>query len=166
MAARARQHCENRGEITIGKNAKDGYGRIYNLAWLKKEQSSYTRACNLPIQGACADASMLALTKIDAALFEAGFSDADGPVAWLHDEIVIEVPVDRVQEALHLLEQAMIAAFVETFPGAPLTQLVDSNFGTDWEAAKRKNKHKPQVILSDMAYDNKVLGGRTIERRA
>ena len=107
------------------------------------------------------EVALLALTKIDAALYEAGFDDADGPVAWLHDEIVMEVPVDRVQEALHLLEQAMIAAFVETFPERRLTQLVNSNFGTDWEAAKRKTKHK-----SDMAYDNKVLERRTIERRA
>ena len=53
----------------------------------------YTQCLNLPIQGACADAFMLALAMIDAALFEAGIEG--GPVAAPHDEIVLEVPRSR-----------------------------------------------------------------------
>ena len=59
--------------------------------------SFYTRCCNLPVQGACADASMLALAYVDDRLFDAGIEG--GPVAWLHDEIVLEVreirPISR-----------------------------------------------------------------------
>jgi hypothetical protein len=35
---------------------------------------SYPQACNLPIQGACADAAMLALTMVDARLMLAGIA--------------------------------------------------------------------------------------------
>lgn len=64
-------------------------GRVFELSWLKPDRSSYTVACNLPVQGACADAAMLALAAIDDALSEEGIGG--GPVAWLHDEIVLEV---------------------------------------------------------------------------
>ena len=66
-----------------------GIGRFYPRSWLPEGKSFYTRSCNLPIQGACADASMLALAAIDRLLFEEGIEG--GPVAWVHDEIVIEV---------------------------------------------------------------------------
>ena len=61
----------------------------------------YTQCLNLPIQGACADAFMLALATIDAALFEAGIEG--GPVAAPHDEIVLEVPEADAERAADLL---------------------------------------------------------------
>ena len=64
-------------------------------------KSSYTVSCNLPVQGACADASMLALAAIDELLFEHGIDG--GPVAWLHDEIVLEVPIEHAVKAAELL---------------------------------------------------------------
>ena len=47
----------------------------------------------------CADAFMLALAMIDAALFEAGIEG--GPVAAPHDEIVLEVPEADAARAAH-----------------------------------------------------------------
>jgi hypothetical protein len=38
---------------------------------------------------------MLAIAYIDDRLFEAGIDG--GPVAWLHDEIVLEVPADQAE---------------------------------------------------------------------
>ena len=93
-------------------------GRFYPRSWLAKDASFYTRACNLPIQGACADASMLALAYIDRMLFEEGIEG--GPVAWVHDEILLEVAEVDAERASVLLVEAMTAAFAETFPGAPL----------------------------------------------
>jgi DNA polymerase-1 len=84
------QRCEARRRIVIGRDAAKGIGRLYPLSRLPAGASAYTRACNFPVQGACADASMLALAAIDRALFEEGVEG--GPVAWLHDEIVLEVP--------------------------------------------------------------------------
>ena len=126
--------CETERRIVIGRDAAEGIGRVFELAWLKPDRSAYTVACNLPIQGACADASMLALAAIDDALYAEGIDG--GPVAWLHDEIVLEVPVEDAKRAAELLEKAMTDAFAETFPNAPLNGLVEVHTGTDWASLK------------------------------
>ena len=73
---------------------------------------------------------------IDELLFEHGIDG--GPVAWLHDEIVLEVPTEHAVKAAELLVKAMLDAFAETFPGAPLNGLVEANSGLNWAAAKEK----------------------------
>ena len=127
-------HCEREGRIVIGRDAARGLGRMFPLSRLPAGWSCYTRACNLPIQGACADASMRALAAIDALLFKHGI--AGGPVLWLHDEIVIEVPEADAAQAAELLERAMVAGFAKTFPGAPLNGLVEVRVGADWASVK------------------------------
>jgi DNA polymerase-1 len=126
--------CEARRSIVIGRDAAKGVGRLYPLSRLPAGQSAYTRACNLPVQGACADASMLALAYIDDRLFDAGIEG--GPVAWLHDEIVLEVAGESAAQAAELLKTAMIDAFAETFPGAPVNGLVEPHVGMNWGEAK------------------------------
>ena len=126
--------CEREGRIVIGKDAARGLGRMFPLSRLPAGWSAYTRACNLPIQGACADASMRALAAIDALLFKHGIEG--GPVLWLHDEIVLEVPEADAEQAAELLERAMVAGFAKTFPGAPLNGLVAVRVGADWAAVK------------------------------
>ena len=120
--------------IVIGRDAASGIGRFFPLSRLAEGKSAYTRACNLPVQGACADAAMLALVAVDRLLFEEGIEG--GPVAWLHDEIVIEVPEADARRASDLLARAMTDAFAETFPGAPLNGLVAPKSGLNWGAAK------------------------------
>ena len=122
--------CERRRYIVIGKQARDGIGRIYPQSRVPEGGSFYTRCCNLPVQGACADASMLALAYVDDRLFDAGIEG--GPVAWLHDEIVLEVRDDQAELAAEILKQAMIDGFIETFPGAPINQLVEPHIGMSW----------------------------------
>ena len=122
--------CERRRYIVIGKQARDGIGRIYPQSRVPEGGSFYTRCCNLPVQGACADASMLALAYVDDRLFDAGIEG--GPVAWLHDEIVLEVRHDRAVEAASILKQAMIDGFIETFPDAPINGLVKPHIGMSW----------------------------------
>jgi DNA polymerase I len=126
--------CETERRIVVGRDAAEGIGRVFELAWLKQGRSAYTVACNLPIQGACADASMLALADLDEALYAEGIDG--GPMAWLHDEIVLEVPVKDATRAAELLEKAMVEAFAETFPNAPLNGLVEVHSGTDWASLK------------------------------
>jgi DNA polymerase I len=126
--------CEARGAIIIGRDAAKGVGRLYPLSRLPPNTSAYTRCCNLPVQGACADVAMLALAAIDEALLDAGIEG--GPVAWLHDEIVLEVHEDHAEQAAELLKKTMIDAFLETFPGAPVNGLVKSHVGMSWGEAK------------------------------
>jgi DNA polymerase I-like protein with 3'-5' exonuclease and polymerase domains len=133
--------CEDRQCILIGRDAARGIGREYPYSRLPKDEhgrrvSAYTRCCNLPIQGACADASMIALIAIDRALVEAGIKG--GPVAWLHDEIVLEVPCADAEKAAGLLKRAMVSAFEETFPSASTRGLVEPHIGRSWDEAKGK----------------------------
>jgi DNA polymerase I len=121
--------CERSGRIPIGREG----GRIHEIHW-NPDGYRYTQCLNLPIQGACADAFMLALAMIDATLFEAGIEG--GPVAAPHDEIVLEVPQADAARAAVLLEKAMTAAFAATFPGAPLRGLVAVKTGRSWAEAK------------------------------
>jgi DNA polymerase-1 len=121
--------CERSGCIPIGREG----GRIHEIHW-NPNGYRYTQCLNLPIQGACADAFMLALAMIDATLFEAGIEG--GPVAAPHDEIVLEVPQADAARAASLLEAAMTAAFAATFPGAPLRDLVAVKIGRSWAEMK------------------------------
>jgi DNA polymerase-1 len=126
--------CQDQRRIVIGKDAARGIERVFPFSRLKANDSGYTRSRNLPIQGACADASMLALAYVDERLFDAGIDG--GPVAWLHDEIVLEVAIADAERAAGILRQAMVDGFAETFPGAPLNGLVDLHIAVNWAAAK------------------------------
>jgi DNA polymerase-1 len=126
--------CEETQCIVIGKDMSRGCGRFFPKSRLKPNQSYYTRCCNLPVQGACADASMLALAAVDRALERERI--AGGPVAWLHDEIVLEVAAADAPRAAELLREAMRWAFRETFPGAPLNGLVEPRIGLSWGETK------------------------------
>jgi DNA polymerase I-like protein with 3'-5' exonuclease and polymerase domains len=127
------------GRIVIGKDAKLGIGRLYPLTRMRQGvKSAYTRCCNLPIQGACADASMQALEAIDQSLFNEGIDG--GPVAWLHDEIILVVPEAEAPRAKELLKKAMLDAFEATFPNSLemglLNGLVEARIGSNWASVK------------------------------
>ena len=85
---------------------------------------------------------MLALTAIDQALYDAGI--AGRVIAWVHDELVLEVSEVDAPPAKRLLEQAMLDAFEQTFPGSEtmglLNGLTDVNVGDNWASAKEKPK--------------------------
>ena len=106
--------CEREGRIVIGRDAARGIGRVFPLSRLPAGWSAYTRACNLPIQGACADASMRALCGHRRASLRARRRRRPGALA--HDEIVLEVPETDAERAAVLLERAMVAGFAKTFP--------------------------------------------------
>jgi DNA polymerase I-like protein with 3'-5' exonuclease and polymerase domains len=94
----------------------------------------YTLCCNSPIQGACADATMIALLNTDRALRAA---DIDGgPVLCIHDEIVLEVAEQQVEQAGEILQREMRNAFAETFPTASLRGVVECHSGRNWAEAK------------------------------
>ena len=80
------RRCEARGYIVIGRDAMRGVGRVFRFAWNRKiDQKKYTQSCNLPIQGQCADAAMLALVLIVRLLKENGISRRSGALAARRD---------------------------------------------------------------------------------
>ena len=115
-------------------DADAGYGRNW---WPQQRIASplkYTLCCNAPVQGACADIVMRAMVLVYRAMAEAGI--AGGLVLAVHDELVLEVPEECAEAAKLLLEQAMVTAFSEYFPDAPVNGLVEAKIVRRWGEAK------------------------------
>ena len=110
------QRCQEELRIVIGKDAARGYGRIFPYSRLKPDDTGYTRSRNLPIQGSCADAAMLAIAYADTRLFDAEIDGGRwrGSMTNLSSRSRVAKPSARRR-----FRQAMIGGFAETFPGAP-----------------------------------------------
>lgn len=90
-------------------------------------------------QGICAEAMLRAITLIYNRLRQAG--TPGGLVANVHDELLcLEVVEDDAEAARQLLAQTMIDAFVETFPGAPITGVAEVSVGSNWAVVKEGAK--------------------------
>jgi hypothetical protein len=137
-AERAARHIPWRDEDEdydddLGAGYDDHDAVAWGAGWAE-DSLKYTLCCNAPIQGACADAAMRALIKVDAALRAARIEG--GPALFVHDEIVLEVRADQAEQARNILAECMTAAFAETFVGAPLNGVVSIGIGPTWGSAK------------------------------
>ena len=123
--------CERRGYIEIG------CGRLVRAEWEIDVggRIQFTRACNLPIQGICADALMRAIIGLPRRLKQARVRG--GLVAAIHDELILEIPEDAAPKALVILAETMLEAFAETFPGAPTAGLAEAKIGKTWWDTKQ-----------------------------
>jgi DNA polymerase-1 len=93
----------------------------------------YTAALNLPIQGAAAEITLSAVIRINE------FTCDDCQlVNVVHDEILLEVKDNRVEEFALLAKEAMEKGFLDVFPdSAPyLKGLVESKIGKNWAETK------------------------------
>jgi DNA polymerase I-like protein with 3'-5' exonuclease and polymerase domains len=122
--------CCAQGYVLIGA------GRVVRAAWETDVGGRliYTRCCNLPISGSCADAALRAIASIHALLQQ--YEIRGGVVACVHDEFVLEVHEDDAELTKDLLEMAMIDAFTDTFPGAPVNGVAVAKIGRNWAAVK------------------------------
>ena len=121
-----RQHaetCKSRHRIDIGA------GRVLQAGW-EPGGLRYTQCCNLPIQGASADIMMLAIAKVHRGM-QVGNIEG-GLVASVHDELVLEVRENQAPQAKSILEEAMVEAFAQTYPLAPVSRLVSVSVGLTW----------------------------------
>lgn len=82
-------------------------------------------ACNAPLQGSAADLIKLAMVSLAGSLKERSLSGR--LILQVHDELVLEVPADELEETRHLVVEAMSL-------GQPLTVplRVDVGVGTTW----------------------------------
>lgn len=122
------QICKVRGYVVIGT------GRVVHAAWEPSGKLRFNQTCNLPIQGACADCLLRAMILAHARLKQSGVRG--GLIISLHDELVLEVLEDDAETARELLEQSMIEAFIETFPGAPTIGAATAKIGRTWAEVK------------------------------
>jgi DNA polymerase I-like protein with 3'-5' exonuclease and polymerase domains len=120
--------CRRRGYVVIGA------GRVVESAWEPNKRLSFNQCCNLPIQGICADAMLRAIRRAYAALRAEGVRGS--LAASVHDELLLDVHENDAPVAGQILKRAMVDAFAETFPGAPLTNLVEVKIGQTWADVK------------------------------
>ncbi len=85
-----------------------------------------TEKLNTPIQGTAADILKRALCLLAIVLKETG-SNIIGTV---HDEIIVEVPAENVEEFSKILKETMIKAGEEFLKKVPLE--VDITIGDSW----------------------------------
>ena len=78
--------------------------------------SYYTERLNSPVQGSAADGLKLALAR----LWETPGPEGAFPVLVVHDEIVVEAPADKAQEAKEWLIQAMVEGMMECQKEVPV----------------------------------------------
>jgi hypothetical protein len=76
------------------------------------------------------DYMIIALARLDKALRE----EPAQLIATVHDEIVLLVPdnLEAVARIGTIAQQETIAAFLEVFPDAPTSGLVDPAVGANW----------------------------------
>ncbi|MDA0341632.1 MAG: DNA polymerase [Proteobacteria bacterium] len=129
--ARHLQACHDRCKASGVLEIFDG--RVVRAEW-EGGEISYPQSCNLPIQGACADVTMLAMIKLDAATTDHGLGRL--LVLPVHDELILEVPEQFADLAGDLLSTAMVEAFTEIFPTAPTLNLVEVKKARTWADLK------------------------------
>lgn len=120
--------CQRQGRVVIGA------GRVVEARWEQRGELSFPQCCNLPIQGAAADAMLRAIATTYARI--KGSAIRGGIVATIHDELLLEVHEDDADAARALLEETMIEAFEQTYPGAPTVNLVETKIGRSWAEVK------------------------------
>ena len=118
--------CQRRGYVRIGA------GRVVEALWEPSGHLSFPQCCNLPVQGAAADAMLRAL----ALVFRRLRGIHGGLVASVHDELLLEVAEADAEAARAILEETMLEAFDMTFPGAPLAKVVEVKVGQTWKDIK------------------------------
>jgi len=121
------------GNITqITSRIRTPCGRIRDFS-REKIGYRYTAALNLPIQGAAAEITLYALSRLTHLIC----SDCR-LVNVIHDEILLEVREDRAQEFEDKARYAMEQAFLDVFPGSEiyLKGLIESKIGKNWAETK------------------------------
>ncbi|MEA1618553.1 DNA polymerase I [Erythrobacter sp. T5W1-R] len=98
-----------------------------------ERQGSERAAINAPIQGTSADIIKRAMARMLPALAEAGLHDVR-MLLQVHDELVFELPEERVEAATPIIRQVMAeAALPSVALSVPLG--VDIGTGLSWDAA-------------------------------
>jgi DNA polymerase-1 len=105
---------------------------------LRDPQDSYTDSRNYPIQSAAADLQLLAVQQVHAGLQELGLPAH--LINFVHDELVLEVRDDCIEEISQLLTTTMTQAFLDLFkdynPEPLSSALVEVGIGPNYAEAK------------------------------
>lgn len=120
--AKTRSTCERTLEV---RTAGGRLRRWENAAAFKS-----TEAFNTPVQGGAAETMLAAMARASRMLDAAGIDAA--LLATVHDELILEARESDADRAKEILETAMREGFLEIFPSAPQTGLVEAHIGRSW----------------------------------
>ena len=95
-------------------------------ASVNQRQAAQRMAINTPIQGTAADIIKLAMLRLHAAFREQGLQAR--MILQVHDELVVEAPVEEAPQAIALMRECMEGAFELRVP-----LKVDVETGANWE---------------------------------
>lgn len=117
-------------EITMKVRTKCGKERDFSR---EQQGYRYNAALNMPIQGAAAEITLHAITRLSHLL-----SDDCHLVNVIHDEILLEVSDARIAEIARMATEAMEEAFLDVFPESQpyIKGLVEAKVGKNWGETK------------------------------
>ncbi|MDP6415144.1 MAG: DNA polymerase [Gammaproteobacteria bacterium] len=102
------------------------------LCTYKNQKRLYTDSRNYPIQSAAADLQLSTISRVHDAI--------NGVSAFLinfvHDELVLEVRDDAIEQISAILREEMTAAFTEFFPDSTPHGLIEIGIGDNYAEAK------------------------------
>jgi DNA polymerase I len=119
------EDARSKGYTTTLRGRRRHYRDIdsRNAALRSREERE---AINSPIQGTAADMIKLAMIRVDQALHQAGLKCQ--MLLQVHDELVFELPPEELDQASHLIREAMITAL--PLPEIPIE--VEIGTGQTW----------------------------------
>lgn len=91
-------------------------------------------SANTPIQGGACECMLHSIVDIQKAIDVSNFPYKI--VNCVHDEVLVEVPKDRVEHAKKMIEYSMQYGFLEVFPNGITRGIVDAHSGPSWGEAK------------------------------
>jgi DNA polymerase-1 len=122
------QEAREKGYVTTLFGRRRELPEINSKNFMRRGFAERT-AMNTPIQGSAADIIKKAMIEVDRALREGGFKSR--MLLQVHDELVIEVVKEELDEVTALVKNLMERAVQLS---VPLT--VDVNYGANWMDAK------------------------------
>lgn len=120
-------HAYQNEQARIGKETCRSTTPLGKLRALNPE-FTFGAAMNQPVQGGAAEIILLALVELD--------KRGKAITNTVHDEIVMEVDSDSVEENTETLRDCMVAGFREVFPNGIVNGLVSISSGNNWAESK------------------------------
>jgi|TARA_B100000315_G_scaffold253395_1_gene292090 DNA polymerase I-like protein with 3'-5' exonuclease and polymerase domains len=102
------------------------------LCTYKDQKHVYTESRNYPIQSAAADLQLSAIARCALAIQNLPAY----MINFVHDELVLEVREDAIDQLSTILKEEMTAAFTDFFPDAATDGLVEIGVGDNYAEAK------------------------------
>jgi DNA polymerase-1 len=118
----------------------------------------YTQACNTFFQGLTADAAKAALVEISRRCYTDPSSDLYGsfPLLFIHDEIIVETPFEKLDAAAKELERVMVEVYQRFTPDVRITADAHAMFRWSKKAEAVYDDQGRLVPWQDAAFEEEL----------